>query len=154
MVHGTDSQHVVLRFTAEQHHRDAADRVKLRFEADGPGADIRMSAPNNVDMDAVLEVPGPLTLEVRMLAGDLAVERVEGSKSLQTHFGDIRVIESKDAYPQLYRSIEASTRIGDLAGIAFNREHGWLGHTGEFAGHGSYDLRAHVGTGDINFESQ
>ena len=114
VVQGPDFQHITLRYTAEQFHRDASGRVKLRFDTEGPDAAIRMRAPNNVNLDAVLEVPGPLTLDVRMLAGDLTVERVEGNKSLQTHFGDITVIESKDAYPQLYRWIDASTRIGDV----------------------------------------
>jgi hypothetical protein len=154
IVQGADSRHVTLRYSAERYGQDVADRVKLRFDAEGPDALVRVTAPNNVDLDAVLEVPGPLALEVRMLAGDLTVERVEGNKSLLTHFGDIKVIESKAAFPELYRSIEASTRIGDIGGLEFNHEHGWLGHTGEFAGHGPYDLEAHVGTGDINFESQ
>ena len=154
VVQGSDSQHIVLRYTAEQHHQDASDRVRLEFHSEGSDTVIKMSSPNSVNVNAVLEVPGPLTLEIRMLAGDLTIERVEGSKTLLTHFGDIKVIESKDAYPQLYHSIEASTGIGDVGGLDFTHEHGWLGHSGEFAGHGSYDLRAHVGTGDIHFEAQ
>jgi hypothetical protein len=154
VVQGADSQHIVLRYTAEHHHQDAASRVKLRFESQGEDASVLVNAPNSVNFDAVLEVPGPLTLDVRMLAGDLTVERVPGSKSLRTRFGDIKVVEGKDGYPNLYRSIEASVGIGDLNGLEFSHEHGWLGHTGDFIGHGAYDLRAHVGAGDISFESQ
>jgi len=128
--------------------------LEAGFDTEGPDAVLRMKAPNNVNLDAVLEVPGPLALDVRMLAGDLTVERVEGSKSLQTRFGDITAIEAKGTYPQLYRWIDALTRIGDVGGLNFNREHCWLGHSGEYTFQGSYDLRAHVGTGDISFKSQ
>jgi hypothetical protein len=154
VLRGTDALHINLRYKAEQDHKDASDRVRMRFEAQGPDAIITVKAPNHISLDAVLEVPSPVTLEVRMLAGDLTVECVEGSKSLLTHFGDITVVEPKDAYPRLYRFIDASTRIGDVGGLKFNHEHGWLGHSGEFSGQGSYDLRAHVGTGDISFQSQ
>jgi hypothetical protein len=154
IVEGADATHITLRYTAERHHQDVSDRVHLSFESRGPDVFLSVTAPNNVNLEAVLEVPAPVTLDVRMFAGDLTVERVKGSKSLQTHFGDITVVEPKDAYPHLYRSIEASTRIGDVSGLDFNQEHGWLGHVGEFVGQGSYDLQAHVGTGDINFQSQ
>ena len=154
VVEGADVTHITLRYTAEWHHQDASDRVKLSYSSQGSRALLSVKTPNNVNLDAVLEVPGPVALDVRLFAGDLTIERVKGSKSLLTHFGDITVVEPKDAYPRLYRSIEASTRIGDVSGLAFNREHGWLGHVGEFAGQGYYDSRAHVGTGDINFQSQ
>ncbi len=154
VIRGDDATHIVLRYTAERHHQDASDLVRLDLDPRGSDVLLSVRSPNNVNLDATLEVPAPLTLDVRMFAGDLTVERVKGSKSLQTHFGDITVIEPKDGYPRLYRSVEASTRIGDIDGLDFNHEHGWLGHVGEFAGQGSYDLRAHVGTGDINFQSQ
>src|SRR5690349_13863425 len=64
VVQGADSQHITLRYTAEQFHCDASGRVKLRFDTEGPDSVIRMRAPNNVNLEAVLEVPGPLTLDV------------------------------------------------------------------------------------------
>ncbi len=145
IVKGTDPRHIVLRYTAKSHGEDAADRVRHRFEVNGSEAEIELKAPNSVNLDVEVEVPSPVDLWVRMLAGDLTVEGLEGNKDVENHFGDITLkVDSQ----QHDRVIDASVHIGDVDGFP-HPGHGWLGKSGKFGGSGQYRLHAHVGIGDV-----
>jgi hypothetical protein len=150
---GADAQHIVLRYTAEKggDHRDGSDRAKLQFETRATEATLQLNSPADVHLHALIEVPGAVDLTVRMLAGDLIVDAVEGSKDLHHSFGDITVTGARKQYPQMYKSINASVRLGDVEGLAFEKSKGWLGKTAELSGQGEYSLRAHVNVGDIRF---
>ncbi len=142
---GADTKHLVLRYTAKWHDEDAADRVYQQVEIHGSRAEIELRAPNRVELDAELEIPSPTDLRVRMLAGDLTVEGVEGNKDVQNHFGDL--ILQLDPQKN-YGHIDASVGIGDLDGFP-GEVQGWLGKSGKVHGEGKYRLHAHVGAGDI-----
>jgi hypothetical protein len=153
IVRGADAQHIVLRYTAERgdDHKDGSGRAKLQFEATAAEVTLKLDSSADVHLHAVIEVPGAVDLTVRMLAGDLIVDAVEGSIDLHNSFGDIVVMGSEKQYTQLYKSIDASVGIGDVEGLAFEKSRGWLGRTGELSGQGEYSLRARVSVGDIRF---
>src|SRR5205807_10620315 len=48
-----------------------------------------------------------------------------------------------------YRFVHASAGIGDVNGDGYGETSGWLGKTLKYHGDGKYELRAHVGVGDI-----
>jgi hypothetical protein len=151
IVKGTDSQHIKLRYTPRSKDSDAAKRVQLSFDAHDSHAEIRFSGPLRVDIDAEIEVPSPTSLQVRIKAGDLTIEGIEGDKDLQLDVGDVHVgVEPKPDYWK----VDASTYIGDVQGSVFGGEEGWLGKSVKFHGEGHYRLLAHVGIGDITFTSR
>ena len=45
--------------------------------------------------------------------------------------------------------VNASTGIGDVNSDGYGETSGWLGKTLKYHGEGKYELRAHVGVGDI-----
>jgi hypothetical protein len=152
IVPGADSRHIVLRYSAERDdHKDAFDRAKLHFETNGADASLKLNSPWTVQLHAVVEVPGAVDLTVRMLAGDLFVDGVEGSKDLHNSVGDVTVTGPEKEYPRMYKSIHASVRVGDVEGLTFDKSKGWLGKTGELSGQGDHVLRAQVNVGDIRF---
>ena len=151
IVKGTDSQHIKLRYSPRSKDLDAARRVRLSFDAHDSQAEIRFSAPQGVDIDAEIEVPSPVSLQVRIKAGDLTIEGIEGDKDLQLDVGDVNVgVEPKPDYWK----VDASTHIGDIQGSVFGEQEGWLGKSVKFHGEGHYRLLAHVGIGDITFTSK
>jgi hypothetical protein len=146
---GTDPHHIVLRYSAERHHQDITGLVQHRFEVYGDEAEIQLKAPaNNVDFNVEIEVPGPADLKVRMLAGDLTVEGIEGNKDIELHFGDLAI---KGVRQASYRVIDASTHAGDVSGLP-GGTHGWIGQSGKVLGNGQYRLHAHVGAGDVRLD--
>jgi len=48
--------------------------------------------------------------------------------------------------------VSASTGIGDVDGDGYGETSGWLGKTLKYHGEGKYELRAHVGVGDVHLE--
>lgn len=158
IVHGTDNQHVTVRYTATKDDFDAASRVDassrvmLSFTSQGSDVSIDLRAPASVRLDTVIEVPNPVSLEVRIKDGDLLIQGVEGNKTLQARSGDITLTEPKAEYAQTYKQIEVSAKIGNVYGPQLQSVHskfGKLGKTAELNGSGAYSLHAHVTFGDV-----
>lgn len=143
-------RHIILRYSAKSADdgEDASGRVKTRFEVKGSQAEIDLIGPTNgtANLDVVVEVPSPVDLMVRMLAGDLTVEGVEGNIDVEDHVGDVTI---KAGPEKEYRLIDASIRIGSLDGLP-GPVHGRLGMSGEMVGGGQYRLHAHVGIGALH----
>ena len=100
--------------------------------------------------DVEFEVPENSNLDVHEKVGDLTVENIEGDKDLSLGVGDIRIAAGHSAY----RFVHASAGIGDVSGAGYGETSGWLGKTLKYHGDGKYELRAHVGVGDINLEGR
>jgi hypothetical protein len=149
IVHGADNQHVIVRYTASERDTDASSRVMLNFTAQGSDVSIDLRAPRSVRLETVIEVPNPVSLDVKMRDGDVLVEGVEGSKTLRARSGGITLTQPKAEYSQAYKQIDVSARIGNVYGPSFQTLHGRLGKTGELSGSGTYSLHAHVTFGDI-----
>jgi hypothetical protein len=64
--------------------------------------------------------------------------------------GDIRVVDGHSDY----HLVRASSSIGDVSGNERGEVSGWLGKTLKYHGDGKYELRAHVGVGDITLEGK
>jgi hypothetical protein len=152
IVHGADNQHVTVRYTAIKDDRDASSRVKLSFTSQGSDTSIDLRASWNVRLDTVIEVPNPVSLEIKMKDGDLLIQGVEGNKTLQARSGDITLTQPKDEYAQAYKQIAVSAKIGSVYGPEFQTTHTRflkLGKTAELKGSGAYSLHAHVTFGDV-----
>ena len=145
-----DASKISLRYTIKSSRERNVKEATVNFDVHGTDATIEFHAPSsgNTQFDVELEVPQNTNLDVHEKVGDVAVEDVEGDKDLSLGVGDIRVSKGHAGY----RLVSASTGIGDVDGDGYGETSGWLGKTLKYHGEGKYELRAHVGVGDVHLE--
>jgi len=147
-----DSTKIRLEYTVKSHREKNLKAATVDFEVKGNDATIEFHAPSggNTQFDVELEVPQNTNIDAHEKVGDLTVDNIEGDKDLSLGVGDIRVASG----PRGYRVVNASSGIGDVHGADYGETSGWLGKTLKYHGDGKYELRAHVGVGDINLEGR
>ena len=147
-----DAGRIRLEYTVKSRREHNVKEAHVDFNIRGNDATVEFRAPTggNTQFDVELEVPANSHLDVHQKVGDLTVESVEGDKDLNLGVGDIRVSTGRSGY----RLVNASTGIGDVNSDGYGETRGWLGKTLKYHGDGKYELRAHVGVGDIKLEGQ
>ncbi len=151
ITHG-DTNKISLRYTIKSHREKNVKEATVDFNVRGTDATIEFHAPSggNTQFDVDLEVPQKTNVDVHEKVGDVTVQDIEGDKDLTLGVGDIRVSSERRAY----RVVNASAGIGDVHGEGYGETSGWLGKTLKYHGEGRYELRAHVGVGDIHLEGK
>ena len=136
------------RIRMEWRTRDSDQMARVRARADvrGTQADITTDAPRNSSFRVTIQVPARTDLDVRMTAGDLRVERVQGNKEINLHAGDINIDVGNTAD---YRRVEASIWAGDLRAEPFGQSKDGLFRSIEWNGKGLYRLSVHLKAGDL-----
>ena len=147
-----DSNKISLRYTVKSRREKNVKESRAEFNVHGNDATIEFHAPmgGNTNFDVELEVPAKTNLDIHEKVGDLSVDEVEGDKDLELGVGDIRVTREHSAY----RVVRASAGIGDINSDGYGETSGWLGKTLKYRGDGQYELRVHVGVGDITLEGK
>jgi hypothetical protein len=147
-----ESNKIQLRYTVKSRRERAVKDATVDFEVRGNDARIEFHAPvgGNTNFDVELEVPPNTNLDVHEKVGDVTVENIEGDKDVELGVGDIRLADGHSGY----RLVHASAGIGDVNGDGYGETSGWLGKTLKYHGEGKYELRAHVGVGDIKLEGK
>ena len=145
-----DSNKIRVHYTVKSDRESKLQDARLAFEVRTHDANIEFHAPTggNTQFDVEIEVPPNTNLEVHDKVGDLTVTDIDGDKDLDLGVGDVRVEVERSAY----HLVRASTGIGDVNGNGYGETSGWLGKTLKYRGDGKYELRAHVGVGDITLE--
>ncbi len=145
-----DSAKIRLDYTVKSSRESHVKQARVDFDIRGNDATVEFHAPTggNTQFDVELEVPANTHLDIHQKVGDLTVDSVEGDKDLNLGVGDIRVSTGRSGY----RLVNASTGIGDVNSDGYGETHGWLGKTLKYHGDGKFELRAHVGVGDIKLE--
>jgi hypothetical protein len=146
-VRRSDSARIHLTYTVKSRHEKNVKDAQVDFQVRGNDAFIEFHTPfgGNTQFDVDLEVPPNTNLDVHQKVGDLTVEDIDGDKDLSLGVGDIRVGKAQSHY----RLVHASTGIGDVHSDGYGETSGWLGKSLRYHGEGKYELRAHVGVGDI-----
>ena len=147
-----DSNQIRLEYTVKSRRESGVQKARVDFDVHGKDASIEFHAPSggNTNFEVELEVPENSNLDVHEKVGDLTVENIEGDKDLSLGVGDIRIANGHSGY----RFVHASAGIGDVNSDGYGQTRGWLGKTLRYQGDGKYELRAHVGVGDINLEGR
>lgn len=147
-----DSNKIRLEYTVKSRRERNVKEATVDFDVSGNNATIEFHAPSggNTQFDVAIEVPQNTNLDVHEKVGDMRVEGIEGDKDLELSVGDIRVAKG----PSNYSLVRASTGIGDVDSDGYGETSGWLGKTLKYRGDGKYELRAHVGVGDIHLEGR
>ena len=148
-----DSDKINLEYTIKSRREKNVKQARVDFDVHGKDATLEFhsSSGGNTNFEVTIEVPQDTNLDVQEKVGDLIVEHsIEGDKYLDLGVGDIRVADS----PAGYRLINASSGIGDVNGAGYGQASGWLGKSLRYHGEGKYELRAHVGVGDIHLDGK
>lgn len=147
-----DSAKIRLEYTVKSHRESHVKDARVDFNVRGNDATIEFHATTtgSTQFEVELEVPANTHLDVHQKVGDLSVNSIEGDKDLNLGVGDIRISMQHSGY----RLVNASAGIGDVNSEGYGQTSGWLGKTLKYRGDGKYELRAHVGVGDIKLERQ
>jgi hypothetical protein len=132
--------------------RDASrlSRVTARADVRGPEAIVSIDGPRNSNLRVGIEVPSRADLSVRLTAGELRIERIEGNKDITLHAGelDIDVGKADD-----YRRVEASVWAGELHASPFGATKEGLFRSLDWKGKGPYSLSAHLKAGELHLHT-
>ena len=147
-----DSDKIRLEYTVKSRRESNVKEARIDFDIHGNDATVEFHAPTggNTQFDVQLEVPANTNLDVHQKVGDMTVDRIDGDKDLSLGVGDLRISTELSGY----RLVKASTGIGDVNSEGYGETHGWLGKSLKYHGDGKYELRAHVGVGDITLEGR
>jgi Putative adhesin len=148
---GAESK-IRLEYTVKSRRESNLKQAHVDFDVRGNEATLAFHGPSgsNSEIDVELEVPANTNVDVHAKVGDITVERIAGDKDLDLGVGDIHVAERQPEY----KLVRLSTSMGDVDSDSYGESSGWLGKTLKYNGEGKYELRAHVGVGDIRLEGK
>jgi hypothetical protein len=147
-----DSTKIRLQYTVKSRRESNVKNAHVDFDVHGNDATIEFHGPTsgNTNFDVELEIPTNTNLDLHQKVGDMTIDDIVGDKALNLGVGDLRITTGHGGY----RMVQASTGIGDVDSNGYGETSGWLGKTLKYRGEGKYELRAHVGVGDIKFEEK
>jgi len=105
-----------IRITLTDRGRNDPDAY---VDIDIKGSQATIETDNSFDdgLDVRIELPRRTHIVLKLTAGDLKVEGIEGSKDVSARAGDVTIaVGARDQY----RHVNASIRIGDLNAEPFN----------------------------------
>jgi hypothetical protein len=125
-------------------------RVKTRVDVRGSDATVMTDGPSN-HFSVSIQVPARSDLYVRLTAGELRLERVEGNKDVELHAGelDIDVNRAED-----YHSVDASVWAGEIHADPFHITKEGLFRSFDWRGKGPYRLHAKLKAGEVRLFSK
>lgn len=139
-----DSENIIV--TCRARSDELLKHVKVRIKRNDAAADVYVSDTPHNNFQATVEVPRRSNLWVRLSAGEMVVEDIEGDKNVQVLAGRIQI---DVPHPEQYGHRDASVTTGSISSSAFEVSKGGLFRSFEQQGAGKYRLHAHVITGEI-----
>ncbi len=139
-----DSKNVIVTCHADS--EEQLERVKVKIKRTGENADVYVSETPHNNFQATIEVPRRSDLWVRLSAGELVVEDVEGDKDVRVFAGRVQIDVPR---PELYGHRDASVMTGSIEASAFDVSKDGLFRSFDQDGPGKYRLHAHVIAGEI-----
>ncbi len=145
---GTDAE--MLRVTCTADDANGARRISMRASETPGVADLAITGDygqhNNLKIR--VEVPRRTSVQVRMKAGEVDVDGVEGNKDIELTAGQITV---RGVHPGDYKRVDASVDIGEVKAPAWGADKGgFFRNFTKSTTDGEYVLRAYVMTGEID----
>jgi hypothetical protein len=141
----SDSDNIVVTYQANSESR--LRQVKVDIQPSGSTAVVYVANTPDNHFSATIEVPRHSNLWIRLTAGELDVEAVEGNKDLELRAGSLQV---DIPHPEEYGHRDASVTMGGLESSAFDVSKGGMFRSFEQQGPGKYRIHAHVLTGDVD----
>jgi hypothetical protein len=127
--------------------RNAEDLPRVRVKADVKGSEATLATDGvRNGFEVEIQVPTRSGLHVRLTAGDLTVDGIEGNKDIESHAGDLTIDVGRS---EDYSHVDAALWAGDLEAPPFNVSKGGLFRSFDWKGGGAYTLHAHLKAGDL-----
>ena len=139
-----------------------SDRIRVRWRAEDPEHDedmrqvqvvtdgfervvtIRTKGPTR-HARFTIEIPARSDLHLRVRAGDVRIEGIEGNKDVRMTAGDLHI----DVQPGSLRHVHASVTFGDLRASPLGIEKDGIRNKLDWFGGGQYRLDARLFAGDV-----
>ena len=141
------------RIRLEWSVRDPAQlpRVRARADVRDRDASITTDGPTNKGLNVAIQVPKQADLYVRLTAGDLRIEGIQGNKDVELYAGDVRIDVGR---PEDYHNVDASVWAGEIKAAPFQVFKGGLFRSFDWRGKGPYRLHAKLKAGDLRLFSK
>jgi hypothetical protein len=138
----SDDDHIRISWRVDD---EDIDDVETTIHVDGSSAKINIDGPRE-NFRTVIEVPGRSNLVVRLSAGELDIEHIEGSKDIELRAGELSIdVGDTDEYAQVKGSLWA----GEIDAGPFNQEKSGLFRSVKWTGEGSHQLRFKLYAGEV-----
>lgn len=145
---GTDQEMIHVSCRADDPNIASDIRIQLSGSADHANLTITGDHLTHNNLHLRVEVPRKLDLALRMPAGDVKVEEIEGNKDIQLTAGQISI---SAAHAWDYKDVNASVDIGQVNAQVYGaNKGGFFRAFRKQNNHGEYRLHAHVMTGQID----
>jgi hypothetical protein len=119
--------------------------VVARADVRGKNATITTDGPTN-HFKVNIQVPARADLYVRLTAGELRVENIDGNKDIESHAGELDIDVGR---PEEYHHVEASIWAGELHAPPYRVSKEGLFRSFDWKGHGPYRLHARLKAGEL-----
>ena len=130
---------------------DQLSKVRAKADVRNNDASLMTDGPNNSGFRVVIQVPRQADLHVRLTAGDLRIDGVQGNKDVELHAGDVRIDVGR---AEDYKSVDASVWAGEIQAAPFQVFKGGLFRSFDWRGKGPYRLHAKLKAGDLRLFSK
>jgi hypothetical protein len=127
-------------------HAKAMSKIEAHAARSGNAITIHTKGPAN-RARFTIEIPARSDLDLRMRAGDVRIDGVEGNKDIRMTAGDLDV----EVLPASYAYTHASVRFGDLRARPLGISKDGIGNSFDWIGAGKYTLNATMFAGDLTF---
>jgi hypothetical protein len=124
-------------------------RVRARADVRGSDATITTDGPQG-NFHVTIGIPMRASLHIRLTAGELTIEHVQGNKDISAHAGEVDIYAGS---PADYRRVEASVWAGELHVGPFGRDTEGLFRSFDWTGQGPYTLNAHLKAGELRLHA-
>jgi hypothetical protein len=136
---------IVVRWEAEDPcYNDDLKKVRVRTDSFGTAGTIRTDGPTH-HIRFMIEIPARSDLSLRMRAGDVRVEGIEGNKDIRMTAGDLNI----EVRPASYAKVHASVSFGDLRAQPLGMSKDGIRQRLDWSGTGVYKLHASLFAGDV-----
>jgi hypothetical protein len=130
--------------------QDQLGRVKARADVQGTHATISTDGPSN-HFRVSIQVPERADLYIRLTAGELRVENIQGNKDIESHAGEIDI---DVGHPEEYHHVDASIWAGELHAPPYSVSKEGLFRWFDWKGQGKYRLHARLKAGELRLYSK
>jgi hypothetical protein len=129
---------------------DQLSRVKARAEVRGKTATITTDGPTN-HFKVTIQVPARADLYIRLTAGELKVDNIQGNKDIESHAGELDIDVGR---AEEYHSVDASIWAGELHAAPYRVSKEGLFRSFDWKGKGPYRLHAKLKAGELRLYSK
>lgn len=148
-ISGTGGSRIRLDWSVKD--REKLSKVRARADVRGREATIATDGPDNSDLDVAIQVPARADLHIRLTAGELTIESIEGNKDVALHAGDLNIDIGR---AEDYGRVEASVWAGEVNASPFQANKGGLFRSFSWQGRGPYRLEARLKAGEVRLHSR